>query len=200
MDNSPLGRLSAELRNRIYQYTLKIEPVCGRPWDRDVYLYPGNRDILYPITRVCRQLRRETLAMYLSTTSFDTIYLDSDGHLVRWLKALGPVSCSNIKCLRLSSTISSWGLGDAEISRLMKSEHVCLCRRTRAWIIKAVDDPDSEYYRFGELTSLFTAQDLGKFFNDEDGSLARGSSWLTLRWAFGFRSWSSQTRLTTSCH
>ena len=81
MDASVLVRLSPEIRNAIYEYTFTT--------DYAVTLKTGA--IEHPLTATCRQIRNETLGMYLALTRFNA-HLD-DGPatpLARWLKMIGP--------------------------------------------------------------------------------------------------------------
>ena len=75
MDRSILARLSPEIRNTIYEFTFTSEYAVTL---RD-------NAVLHPLTSTCRQLRSETLAMYLALTTFNA-HLD-DGPalpLARW--------------------------------------------------------------------------------------------------------------------
>lgn len=72
MENSPLGRLSSELRNEIYELALtadkpltictKLSLPSGTP-----RAPTGSQPAL---TRVCRQVRKETLTMFYHTNTF----------------------------------------------------------------------------------------------------------------------------------
>ncbi|KAM3417274.1 hypothetical protein BST61_g5530 [Cercospora zeina] len=66
MENSPFGKLSAELRNNIYKLVLEADKplaVCSQSPD----LYTAAQP---PITRVCRQIREETLQMFYHSNTF----------------------------------------------------------------------------------------------------------------------------------
>ena len=80
MENSPLGRLSGELRNMIYSYlwpdhTEAVICLCGRhhplrshlrnPKAGDLWTYTGSH-----LPRVCRQLRHEALGHFFSSSDF----------------------------------------------------------------------------------------------------------------------------------
>jgi len=80
MDNSPLSRLSGELRNMIYTYlwpsqTEAVICLCGRhhplrphlsnPKAGELWTYTGSH-----LPRVCRQLRHETLGYFFSSSDF----------------------------------------------------------------------------------------------------------------------------------
>ncbi|KAK4569513.1 hypothetical protein LTR86_003276 [Recurvomyces mirabilis] len=84
MESSSLIQLSPELRNQIYAF------VFNTPYA--VTLQPGLTQ--HPLTKTCRQLRRETLKMYYSLTCFNA-HLD-DGPatpLAKWLSDLGREKC-----------------------------------------------------------------------------------------------------------
>ena len=74
MDDSPLNNLSAELRNRIYNFTIQAT--------HPAELYDGDLNI----SRTCKQIRQESLMLYYSTTQF---HLDMLPHglpkVIRWL-------------------------------------------------------------------------------------------------------------------
>ena len=95
MENSFLTRLSPELRNLLYEYI----------FTSDYAVTLENGRIFHPLTLTCRQLRQETLGLYLSLTSLNA-HLD-DGPivpLVRWLRAMGPERCLLIR------DVSIWDL------------------------------------------------------------------------------------------
>lgn len=84
METSPLARLSPEIRNAIYEFTFTSEYAVTL---RD-------KGILHPLSSTCRQLRAETLHMYLALTTFNA-HLD-DGPalpLAQWLQTLGRERC-----------------------------------------------------------------------------------------------------------
>ena len=94
MDNSSLGRLSAELRNKIYELVIPDPHMdfldsCGLTGDTQA-----------PLTKICRQVRAETLPMDLAN-----IYIklpqwnggdDWDGtgrKTMAWLRVMGAHVC-----------------------------------------------------------------------------------------------------------
>lgn len=84
MDNSKLACLSPEIRNAIYEFTFVSEYAITLQ----------HNGILHPLTSTCRQLREETLQMYLALTIFNA-HLD-DGPaipLAEWLKTIGAERC-----------------------------------------------------------------------------------------------------------
>ncbi|KAK4636262.1 hypothetical protein CLAFUR4_02161 [Fulvia fulva] len=102
MNHSPLLRLSAELRNVIYEHTFTSQYA--------VTLCSGK--VQHPLTKTCRQIRHETLPMYYAVTKFNA-HLD-DGPatpLAKWLKTQAPelVLCMN------GLVIWSWISGFARI-------------------------------------------------------------------------------------
>ncbi|KAM3415718.1 hypothetical protein BST61_g9232 [Cercospora zeina] len=81
MELSPLYRLSPELRNQIYEQVFTSRYAVTLQ----------DQKCQHALTRTCRQIRREALAMYYSLTSFNA-HLD-DGPatpLTKWMKVLGP--------------------------------------------------------------------------------------------------------------
>lgn len=90
MDSSPFAQLPRELRDLIYHYTFTT------PSDRASTLQDAQ--IQHPLTRTCRALRDETLALYFSLTRFNA-HLD-DGPatpLARWLVAMGAQRCLGLR-------------------------------------------------------------------------------------------------------
>ena len=84
MERSQLARLSPEIRNAIYEFT----------FTSDYAITLSNNKILHPLTSTCRQIRIESLNMYLALTSFNA-HLD-DGPatpLANWLRTIGPERC-----------------------------------------------------------------------------------------------------------
>ncbi|KAK5698982.1 hypothetical protein LTR97_006631 [Elasticomyces elasticus] len=94
MEHSPLAKLPAELRNRIYAFVLSPRGVDAGVWEP---ITP----ISNPLTHVCRQIRQETLSMDCAT-----IHLWSDDHYFRdlhikhiegWMRSVGPQACSHVR-------------------------------------------------------------------------------------------------------
>lgn len=84
MDASTLTRLSPEIRNLVYEFLFTT--------DYAVTLKTGR--IQHPLTLTCRQVRRETLGMYLSLTPFNAHLDDRPAiPLARWLRTIGPELC-----------------------------------------------------------------------------------------------------------
>lgn len=84
MESSTLSLLPPELRDLIYSLTFTSTYATTLK----------TQHIQHPLTQTCRQLRRETLAMYLSLTRFNA-HLD-DGPatpLAIWLQTIGPRLC-----------------------------------------------------------------------------------------------------------
>ena len=84
MDSSLLTRLSPEIRNAIYEHVFTT--------DYAITLKTGG--IQHPLTTTCRQLRAESLGMYLALTCFNA-HLD-DGPatpLANWLRTIGAEKC-----------------------------------------------------------------------------------------------------------
>lgn len=96
MDNSPLGRLSPELRNQIFAVALQES-------------YTINLSILMAftgLTRTCRQIRAETHGVFYSNNAFDIILRHEQPKTVtsvcRWLSALNPHTVLRINALGLA--------------------------------------------------------------------------------------------------
>jgi hypothetical protein len=84
MDACPLLKLSPELRNIIYELALTSAYAVTLE-DKKIY---------HPLTATCRQLRYETLGMYLSLTAFNAHLNDGPiTPLADWLKAIGREQC-----------------------------------------------------------------------------------------------------------
>jgi len=99
MDNSPFGRLSPELRNKIYNLALPPLRVL-RP------AFEGRLDTSFhhPLTNNCRQLRAETLLMNYEGMhiwpSAKVCYQEAQTEkFAAWLNTLGAVACKNICCI-----------------------------------------------------------------------------------------------------
>ncbi|KAK5119417.1 hypothetical protein LTR85_007517 [Meristemomyces frigidus] len=99
--------LPAELRNRINEDVV-IKPGGGEIEIRPVYYAPHHGQSQQPaITRVCRQLRRETLPMYYAANRFVTsvgwmynVEEDLPEKAVsKWLEAIGEESSKHIRHL-----------------------------------------------------------------------------------------------------
>lgn len=78
MDSSPFARLSAELRNRIYEFALKYE---GRIAIHDAFnmrswVCHSNPNVFNTIalTQTCRQIRSESLTMFCASNFFIAFY------------------------------------------------------------------------------------------------------------------------------
>ncbi|KJX92692.1 hypothetical protein TI39_contig5831g00006 [Zymoseptoria brevis] len=81
MDNCGFGKLSAELRNRIYDQVL--------PDDDEIEVYSANlskpsEDYQPPITQVCREMRAETLPMFYGRNQFVLPLTTEDEHGTHW--------------------------------------------------------------------------------------------------------------------
>ncbi|CAK1366565.1 unnamed protein product [Cercospora beticola] len=103
MDKSPLGRLSAELRNEIYQLLVLADKplaVCKN------HSTPESSATQPPITRVCRQIREESLGMFyhgnifimeLISTTFWGHHPDWDDIHERTKEVTAWLQCTNQK-------------------------------------------------------------------------------------------------------
>ncbi|KAK4546316.1 hypothetical protein LTR36_001993 [Oleoguttula mirabilis] len=97
MDKSALGRLSPELRNRIY------ELVFGPPGYYPNIVRLGHREyngcIQHAFTRVCHQARAESLLMYYANTPFYPRHRSKPtrAKLCAWLRCIGPDACAALR-------------------------------------------------------------------------------------------------------
>lgn len=103
MDNSPFARLSAELRNKIYEFVLvEIKPRV------ELHQFPSSNNL----TKTCRQIRRESSLIFWSSNHFleydardwDLIRIRAHPRCARTallLNSLGKEVASCIKCLTL---------------------------------------------------------------------------------------------------
>ncbi|KAK4899419.1 hypothetical protein LTR27_003152 [Elasticomyces elasticus] len=101
MDHSNLNRLPPEIRIDIYNLVL-MPRILG----------PGNPvfrgAVQHPITRVCRQLRRETLLLDYATielfmTTHASFCEDMNGEFTAdWLRSIGPEASSHLRCIESS--------------------------------------------------------------------------------------------------
>lgn len=84
MDHSNLLLLPQELRDLIYTFTFTTSYAVTLKTNQ----------VQHALTQTCRQIRKETLALYLSLTRFNA-HLD-DGPatpLTAWLETIGPAQC-----------------------------------------------------------------------------------------------------------
>ena len=89
MDNSPIANLPPELRLLIYSYVSNEK----RTVMNGSTAYQGN--VLHPITRTCRQLRRVSPPLELDRTAMRCSTLKMRT-LSSWLTLLSPISCSQL--------------------------------------------------------------------------------------------------------
>jgi hypothetical protein len=117
---SPLLRLPAELRNRVYKYALSGMQICFRPKSedgREARVYPKGTSEGRPATKfltltsVCHQLHRETKLMPFHQNDFvhvlaeddvaKKVYLRRSGILYGLLDVLTPTQRNAIRTLRI---------------------------------------------------------------------------------------------------
>ncbi|GIZ47085.1 hypothetical protein CKM354_001018600 [Cercospora kikuchii] len=103
MDNSPLGKLSAELRNEVYRLVVSAEKplvVCKN------HSAPELSAVQPALTRTCRQIREESLGMFyhantfvmeLITTMFWGDYVESDSIHQRTKEVSAWLQCTSQK-------------------------------------------------------------------------------------------------------
>ncbi|KAF2253363.1 hypothetical protein BU26DRAFT_399624, partial [Trematosphaeria pertusa] len=97
---SPLLRLPAELRNKIYSYVLG-----GRLWELKDTLTAGSREKnSMSLLRVCRQINAETasLPFELGTFSFESL-----SALMQWSQRMPPKQRDAVRSVR-TAHCSSW--------------------------------------------------------------------------------------------
>lgn len=93
MDNSPFARLSPELRNHIYEFTLRSQyPQIDF---RDIVLFNG-------LTRTCSQIRCETRTLFYAVNNFAIhgIPMKQLEKFLAFLRQLGPEALSQMMSLR----------------------------------------------------------------------------------------------------
>lgn len=115
MEASPFICLSPELRNVIYEFTFMSAYATKLQ----------NGQIQHPLTRTCRQLRRETLLLSLSLTVFNA-HLD-DGPatpLAHWLKTIGSAHCLELREVKVWDLhmLNATLLGQRSMQHLMRPE------------------------------------------------------------------------------
>ncbi|KAK5123754.1 hypothetical protein LTR85_002390 [Meristemomyces frigidus] len=96
--HSRLLGLSAELRNRIWLYSISVEPQTSvecqqEPASPSTTSRKPSEDALTPsLTQACRQTRSEALPIFLSSHSITIDYTELGGRdrVVHWLAFLGP--------------------------------------------------------------------------------------------------------------
>ncbi|KAK4553895.1 hypothetical protein LTR86_009070 [Recurvomyces mirabilis] len=115
MDDLPSATLPPEIRLQIYNlvFTSPISITISRP------VFRGN--ILHPLTRVCRQLRTETLELNLSCMRVYKHYKFSGVAFVQWLRNLGPIACSQIGKIGEWSTVKEMRKDMRDVVKSFKS-------------------------------------------------------------------------------
>lgn len=102
MDNSPLARLPAELRNDIYELSLTSGTGIVVVWRSEVRQWHPP-----PLLLTCRQIRREASSTYYAGSIFLFTCHEApwtgkiNGALVNWLRALPSPALSCIRRVRL---------------------------------------------------------------------------------------------------
>lgn len=110
MNASPLARLPPELRNQIFE--LALTDVSG-------YIYLRILRNHAQLTRVCRQLRAETLALFYSLHHF-RIPIISRKHVLQvcnLLQQLGPAIVCRIKKLEIAGGVDVLIVSSALVDR-----------------------------------------------------------------------------------
>lgn len=115
MEASTFVRLSPELRNLVYHHVFTT----------DYAVTLKTNGIQHPLTLTCRQIRRETLRMYLSLTTFNA-HLD-DGPttpLAHWLQTIGAEMCLLLREVRIwdMHTLNATLRGTESTERMLTGE------------------------------------------------------------------------------
>jgi len=128
MDNSPFGRLSPELRNRIYEMVL--DPL--RCVTMDLTNATTIHDIRHPLIVTCRQIKAEAKAMSYSRTAIDfelTLTWSPDWlvarqkrgrNMIRWLQIVGLESCRVLCSIDIFISLEGfrrWKKGQEDLER-----------------------------------------------------------------------------------
>lgn len=118
MENSLFSKLSAELRNDIYKRVLSADrslAICSGPSDLRKAKQP-------PITRVCSQIREETLQMFYHCNTFvaeisahtnwtpdpDRWVIGKIDKIEHWLQCTTAQNLANVQDLRLVMTLPDY--------------------------------------------------------------------------------------------
>lgn len=109
MDDSPLGQLPAEIRNKIYHLVLVHDTpvnICKRSGNSSTRTRNRNRHVsLAAFLQTCRQVRNEAAAIFykLNTILFvdDYLGLTTYRRLAAWLFVLGPDVEGLVRRIRL---------------------------------------------------------------------------------------------------
>lgn len=109
MDNSPLGRLSPELRNQIYE--LVFQP-SNRSYlqVRPTRLDAANFAQTIAIAQTCRQVRAEARLLFFATNDFRFDCSSAPKSLVaptRWLQNVGPDALEVMRSMLIGSVVSA---------------------------------------------------------------------------------------------
>lgn len=155
MDNSPFVLLSPELRNIIWEYVFRTS--LGNT--HTVTLLDGS--IFWPLTRTCRQIRYETLAMHLSLTTFNAHFNDGPSTpLAIWLTTLGPERVLQLREIKI------WGLHD--LDGTLHGAHAtrralqCGVDGSSSCVLQPVRSQYYEWHRWlGELETTLKVMGLG---------------------------------------
>lgn len=92
MDISPLISLPAELRNAIYIHVFSSR--FAVEFDKS--------PIQHPLTKVCRQIRQESLGLYYTMTRFNAHLRDGPIYpLIHWMETIGRDACLLVREIRL---------------------------------------------------------------------------------------------------
>ncbi|TKA79913.1 hypothetical protein B0A49_00989 [Cryomyces minteri] len=95
MEHSPFSALASEIRNVIYELALhEPEPILLAE-DTTTHEQPA-------LTKVCRQIREECLAMHYHLNTFRTVIsVAKFGFISDWLTRIGPSNCALLRSLQI---------------------------------------------------------------------------------------------------
>ncbi|KAK5013980.1 hypothetical protein BJ546DRAFT_372084 [Cryomyces antarcticus] len=95
MEHSPFSNLASEIRNMIYELALhEPEPILLVE-DTTTHEQPG-------LTKVCRQIREECLAMHYHLNTFRTVVSVAKFEFINdWLTRIGPSNCALLRSLQI---------------------------------------------------------------------------------------------------
>jgi hypothetical protein len=144
---SPLfSKIPPEIRNWIFELVLIREDTIDIPVDRvwGSKQRPATKEEIRkslppPITQVCRQIRKETLPMFIGLNDFlfNTNYMDANGTPEKWLNIMRPhLSSMN----SLSFVLTTW-VGLSHKNVIVNIGHD---RAHNCWAITSMDDWSDE--------------------------------------------------------
>lgn len=138
-----LSKIPPEIRNRIFELVLTredcVEVPVDRTWGSTISRATKKeirKSLPPPITKVCRQLREETLPMFVEMNDFlfNTNYMDSYGAPVKWLNIMRPYLTS---MRALTFILTTWSAGGAHREVIVNISHN---KEHNCWAVTSMDD------------------------------------------------------------